>query len=264
MKSPPFDPTFFERDPRFWPIAPAASAFVSFASWPPVAEYNARLVFSPGVVFREHVPRTRGKRRAAVGPRDLYDGRIIEEGWVPTRAGNWHDYLNMLVWATFPEAKKELHLRQHHAQVKRLETKVFALPNARTREQDALALLDEGGAVVLCREGAKDDLHAALTSRRSDVVKALFADGHAFGLVFGHAVYEGLVKGDPEGWVAVCLSAWDGAVDPASLVRAADISLASALTAEGSFLSPDTLVRLDLPLLREPARDALGEATIRP
>jgi hypothetical protein len=54
------------------------------------------------------------------------------------------------------------------------------LPNARTREQDALALLDEGGVIVL-------------------------SDGRAStALGFGHALYEGLVRGGPAA-TASCL-----------------------------------------------------------
>ena len=261
----PFDPTFFERDPLFWPIAEVASAFVSFSSWPAVAEYGSRVPHRAGVEFREQPKKPRGRRRPAIGPRDLYDGRIIEEGWVPTRPGSWHDFLNMLVWATFPEAKRQLHARQHRAQAARITAPVLALPNARTREQDALALLDEGGVVVLCREGAEADVRAALAERRAG---PLFAAGEARGIIFGHAVYEELVLGRSGGWAAghVAEIARDEIAggDGAALVRAADVALAAALAREGSFQSPAELARVDLSLLRaEASRNGIS-AAVRP
>lgn len=249
MTRPPFDPAFFEKDPLFWPVARAASAFSSFESWPPIVEYGARVAHRAPVAFREQPKKPRGRRRSAVGPRELYDGRIVEEGWVPTRPESWHDFFNMLVWAAFPEAKQALHRRQHRAQVARLGGPVKALPNARTREQDALTLMDEGGVVVLCRGVVEDELRLALAERRAG---PLFASGAARGIIFGHAVYEELVLGRSGGWAAGHVAACDAdrRADPEDLVRAADASLAAALAAEGSFASPGALARVDLSLLR--------------
>ena len=81
----------------------------------------------------------------------------------------WHDFLNALVWATFPRAKLALHRRQHAAIERWIPPGATQLPNARTREQDALALVDEGG-VLLCED------------------RTFF---------FGHALFEGLVFGQP-------------------------------------------------------------------
>lgn len=79
----------------------------------------------------------------------------------------WHDFLNALVWLTFPNAKRAFHRRQHAAIERSIPAGATHPPNARTREQDALALIDEGG--VLMVEG-----------------RTMF---------FGHALYEGLVSG---------------------------------------------------------------------
>jgi hypothetical protein len=243
----PFDPTFFEKDPLFWPIAGAAAAFAAFAGWPPIAEYGRAVAHRASVTFREQPKKRRGRRTEAIGPRDLYDGRIIEEGWVPTRPESWHDFLNMLVWASFPEAKWQLHLRQHRAHAARLGGPVMALPNARTREQDALALMDEGGVVVLCRKGVEDDVRRALAERRA---APLFASGAARGVIFGHAVYEELVRDRRDGWAAGLVAGCDDpGADPESSVRDADTALAAALAREGSFDSPVTLARVDLSLL---------------
>ncbi|MEZ4306707.1 MAG: DUF3025 domain-containing protein [Polyangiaceae bacterium] len=277
MRAAPFDPLFFKRDPLFWPIARAASAFSDFASFPPVAEYGARVAHRAPVTFREQPKKPRRRRRAPVGARDLYDGRIVCEGWVPTRPGSWHDFLNMLVWAAFPEAKWQVHARQYSAHVARIEGTVRALPNARTREQDALALLDEGGVVLLCKRGMLGAVRGAFAERRDGDVRALFDRGDARAVVFGHAVYEELVHGRDGGWCAGCFfeveegalaagevaasagdvaaSAGDVAApareDLSAIVGVADRCLAGLLAREGSLGSPAELSRVDVPLLRE-------------
>jgi hypothetical protein len=166
-----FDPRFFEADPRFWPVARAASCFVNHTTWPRPEEYSDAFAGRPHPVrFVSDPPNQR--RRGPVDFAKTYDGRI-EKGEVPTRPGMWHDFLNALVWATFPRAKAALHRRQHLLFRGWAEPGAARLPNARTREQDALALVDEGGIVVL------DGSNGSRT------------------VTFGHALFEGLVHGTP-------------------------------------------------------------------
>jgi hypothetical protein len=169
-----FDGAFFEKDERFWPIADKARRFVEHTEWPGVAEYNELLPAGSSVRFVEqHPPKAKAPPRRAD---DLYDARIMD-GEIPTRPGSWHDYLNALVWATFPKSKATLHARQHAVVTRWLaeagsinaDGTVDKLPNARTREHDALALVDEGGIVIL----------------------------GGLPIIFGHALYEGLVFGTP-------------------------------------------------------------------
>jgi hypothetical protein len=167
-----FDGRFFCNHRLFWPIARAASAFAGEANWPNVASYARAFDGEPPVRFEEARPAPkRARRRIAVDPDALYDARIAAAGVVPTRPGSWHDFLNALVWATFPRAKRLLHSRQHAELAARLVPGARTLPPTRTREHDALALLDEGGVV-------------ALGDGRDRVC-----------VVFGHALYEGLVLG---------------------------------------------------------------------
>jgi hypothetical protein len=156
---------FFEKDARFWPIAPAARRFAEYADFPAPEELRA-----PGVAF---VSARKPRRvRRAVPPEAAYDVRI-EHGEVPTRPDSWHDFLNALVWATFPASKRAIHALQAAIVRRARNANPHALPNARTREHDALALLDEGGVLVL--RSAEAELE----------------------LGFGHALYEGLVHGGP-------------------------------------------------------------------
>lgn len=169
-----FDGRFFEGHALFWPLAPAASSFSGERDWPPVEAYERAFLdrTTTPVRFEAAPPPPRGRRRAtAIDPRRLYDARITRDRCVPTRPRSWHDFLNALVWATFPRAKLALHQRQHRVLIERIPAGARTLPPTRSREHDALALIDEGGVVLL-------------------------DDGHVREMVlFGHALYEGLVLG---------------------------------------------------------------------
>jgi hypothetical protein len=206
-----FDARFFEKSPHFLPIARAAETFADFADWPSVDDYDrlgapVRFVLQPPAP-RRGLPEVRWAK-------DLYDARIVR-GEVPTRQGHWHDYLNALVWATFPLSKAALHARQHTVIESWLrdrgavddEGRFSKLPGSRTREHDALALIDEGGIVVL---------------QDKDVI-------------FGHALYEGLVMGT-RSMIARAIIAPAGERDP-------DRALAARLALP---LSPEELPRRPL------------------
>jgi hypothetical protein len=222
-----FEARFFERSALFWPIARAARTFAERADWPAVAEY--------GAAFEEHVRPVRfelapPRRRRSPGPivrGELYDAAIALRGVVPTRARMWHDYLNALVWASFPRAKAMLHRRQHAAIERWIPDGARQLPNARTRELDALALLDEGGVLVI---GGTP-------------------------LVFGHALFEGLVLGQPA-MVASSLALAEAELcspDREAIVRFADARLAALLADVERIVDPRELRRFDLSRCTFPA-----------
>jgi hypothetical protein len=124
-----WNPRCFERGARFASIAAAAARFVDFADWPSVAEIDRRLASDAGVRFVA----------ADKGPG--YEARIALAGEVPTRVASWHDFLNALVWASFPRAKWALTARLHTLATARG-------PGNRSREEDFLALFDEGGVAI--------------------------------------------------------------------------------------------------------------------
>jgi hypothetical protein len=171
------------------------------------------------VRFELQPPRRR--RRGPLEPDALYDARITRDGVVPSRGSNWHDFLNAIVWATFPRAKRALHARQHRAISKRIEPGASRLPPARTRELDALAILDEGGVLSLI-----DDAGAVVQT-----------------ITFGHAMYEafvcdGLTLSSPR------CALLHGAPSSASLQERlvwADEALKTLLETDGSFLDPASM-----------------------
>src|SRR5215472_912789 len=168
----PFDPQFITRDARFWPLARAARALSGGADFPPIESLARVFDGDPPVRFVAATPRRR--RGAPLDARALYDARITLDRTVPTRSRCWHDLMNALVWGAFPLAKRALHARQYRAVARRLVPGARRLPPARTPEQDALALLDEGGVVLVPREV---DIRASQTTEL---------------IVFGHAIYESL------------------------------------------------------------------------
>ncbi|MFO0570555.1 MAG: DUF3025 domain-containing protein [Polyangiaceae bacterium] len=161
-----FDARFYEKSPVFWPIASFAARFADRADFPEPPELDV-LVSDGSLRFRPATGRPR-RRPLPVDVRSLYDGRILLDGIVPTRRRSWHDYLNALVWAAFPRAKRALHAEQLGELRSAIDANAGRLPNARSRRHDALAIVDEGGVLVLRAE-------------------------REVPIVFGHALFEELV-----------------------------------------------------------------------
>jgi hypothetical protein len=234
-----FDPRFVERSPLFWPLRRAASWLVELVDFPPAGALDRVFEGDPPVHFVPATPRARRRRRGPLDPGALYDARITRDRCVPTRARSWHDVLNALVWGTFPRAKLTLHARQHRATSERIGGGARTLPPTRTREQDALALIDEGGVVVLA-----SDTGAATAALRGRALQEMIASGAAEALIFGHAVYESLVFGvAPAAVAAVVVPREDADGD---LVREADGALARALADASRFCAPTELCRVDV------------------
>lgn len=113
-----------------------------------------------------------------------YEVRIFENGEVQTRADNWHDLFNALVWLAFPKTKAALN-GHHYRQMKaRWGEKL------RGTARDVLTLFDEGGIVVACADVSLSALlrefrwKRLFWDRRGDVVESMRF------CVFGHAIYE--------------------------------------------------------------------------
>lgn len=84
-----------------------------------------------------------------------YEPRCYLKGEVQTRADNWHDLLNALVWLVFPEAKAAINARHYDAL-----TAGGAFPGAvadssrsqRGAVRDMNTLFDESGVIVACAD----------------------------------------------------------------------------------------------------------------
>ena len=218
-----WDPELAARSPLFWPIADAMNALATAhgdaASFPSPETIDAALGARAGVRFERQRPKPRRRRSGQPDSEPMYDARIAREGCVPTRPGSWHDLMNALVWATFPAAKRALHARQH-------DLVVPAAPGEsarRPRELDALALLDEGGVVVVTARPLEDE----------DALTAAIANGDAKAIVFGHAIYEGVVLGRPAPLASVVC-----------VVGEADGGLAAVVADRAQIIDPRAMLRV--------------------
>ncbi|UJR83333.1 DUF3025 domain-containing protein [Sandaracinus amylolyticus] len=178
-------------------VAPWAARLARFPRFPAVSELDAtlrdRLAIEPGVALEPQV-KTR-RRRGPVDRDALYEVRIHVHRRVPTRERSWHDLTNALVWAAFPRSKRALTARQLAILDAVLPRDAARLPSARTREQDALAMLDEGGIVVLVTHAHHGDATRAHEGGDEDALRQLRDGGHAAPLVFGHAMMEHALEG---------------------------------------------------------------------
>jgi len=127
--------------PAFGPYDALLARLTGEPTWPPVT--RLRLLLGADIDFV--VPA--GRLPAGLDDSDV-DGSYI--GWcvagrVPTRERNLHDLMNALTWARFPAAKMALCRRQ----VAVARARGRHTNRLRTREQDRLAMLDEGGILVV-------------------------------------------------------------------------------------------------------------------
>ncbi|SNY68680.1 Protein of unknown function [Stenotrophomonas sp. CC120223-11] len=142
--------------------------------WPSIAALDARLALS-------------GKQLVEQDATLLADGLHYEariaQGRIATRAENWHDLFNALVWARYPQLKQALNVQQcrHIASMP---------PGQRNRAQAALTQFDETGVIVRVRN------HTLLAAWNVHDWCALFESRHwlsgdiAIAAVFGHALME--------------------------------------------------------------------------
>lgn len=204
----------------------------------------ARYPDEPGLRFVDCPPKTRkrGRREEALDPCRFYDGRITRDREVPTRLENVHDFYNALVWIAFPRTKRAIHARQFAALERWIPEGAHRIPGRRTREQDALTLFDEGGAVLV----------------GSGPTATLVA--------FGHALLEHFeLRTTP---IAATALRIDEALEPTDegFYDALDRKLAARVADPNGFLEPglDALVRLDANGGVEPVEQGSGRPGMKP
>lgn len=104
--------------------------------WPPITALDACLSL-PGWQLVE--------QDAALLADGLHYEARIAQGRIATRADNWHDLFNALVWASHPQLKRALNAQQ----CRHIEAMP---PGQRNRAQAALTQFDETGVIVRVRD----------------------------------------------------------------------------------------------------------------
>ncbi|MGP3395950.1 DUF3025 domain-containing protein [Stenotrophomonas maltophilia] len=142
--------------------------------WPSIAALETRLTL-PGKHLVE--------QDAALLADGLHYEARIAQGRIATRADNWHDLFNALVWARYPQLKQVLNVQQcrHIASMP---------PGQRNRAQAALTQFDETGVIVRVRD---EDVLAAWDVHDWPALfePARWQSGDiAIAAIFGHALME--------------------------------------------------------------------------
>jgi hypothetical protein len=252
----PFSVEALRESPWFWALGDAAAALPDVDEWPArgaLDRMHARAALAAGVpplTFAPHVKRRRTRRGPPVELESLYDGSIALRHAVPTREADWHDLFNALVFTSFPRSKHALHLRQFEQQRTRIGAGDRRLANARTREQDTLTLLDEGGCIVAGQGALLAELSALSFEALPSALDAGVARGALAVAPFGHALFEHVIAryACPSSF-AVFVEARELPRERAALVAAIDSAFASVLGSAERLQSPAELRRLDLATL---------------
>jgi len=174
-----FVPRVWRQSPWMAEIAATAGRFEERERWPEVAEYGSAA--APVRFVEQRVGASAG----------AYDAMIVEQGEVLTRARCWHDFFNAMIWCTFPRAKLALHRRLLAS------TPAIRPPGGRTRAQDLLTILDEGGVLLVAPAAS----HAALREQIA-AQEPVHRGGARLdrlprhrAVAFGHALLEHVVLG---------------------------------------------------------------------
>jgi len=155
-----------------------------------------------------------------------YEQRIAR-GAIPTRADNWHDLFNALIWLRYPQVKAALNGRQI-AEIAVVGTK------QRSRAQCALTHFDEAGVIVLLRDPGllalwdAHDWHALFWRERG-----AWSDGRIGVEVFGHALLEHALS-PQQLLVGKCIAVLDSS---SALTRKAAVRRVAAAIASGEALN---------------------------
>ena len=180
------------------------------AAWPTVTQIDA-LRSQGDATGAGRVPRFVEQTPALLRDGLHYEQRIAERGEVATRAQNWHDLINALIWLRYPALKSALNARQV-SEIGKVGKK------ARSRAQCALTHFDEAGVVVAMRDASllafwdAHDWHALFWRERD-----AWRDGRIDVVVFGHALLEHALR--PHQLLvgkALVVAANDAAVDRAA------------------------------------------------
>ena len=137
------------------------------------------------------------------------------------------------------------------------------MPNARTREQDALSLFDEGGLLI----GAPRELDVELEGADDGALGAQLARGAIAVVPFGHALYEHMVAGAPCPLATAYVVRAPArsllhsrAEEPRAWTRELDAALAVALSAPTAFAEPSPARGISLRALDDIARARISPA----
>ncbi len=108
-------------------------------AWPTLAQLNDAMPFADKRFVQQD--------QTLIDDGLHYEVRIAERHAIATRAENWHDLFNAMIWCRYPAIKQALNARQ----IAHIATMGIA---QRNRAQYALTQFDEAGVIVRVRDPA--------------------------------------------------------------------------------------------------------------
>jgi Protein of unknown function (DUF3025) len=129
-----------------------------------------------------------------------YEAHIYQTGLVPTRAANrhWadadalHDYLNALMWLSWPKTKAALNAAQYRSAHGLVGERGTESTSQRGPLRDRLTLLDESGVVVVCEKPFGDLLKGKHWTDLFLTHRASIEQGRFQVFVVGHGLLQRL------------------------------------------------------------------------
>jgi len=173
--------------PLLAPLHPVL-AELSSDDFPALHDCNALLDAQPSPITVQSGPTLRfiAQQSGKQPFESQYEPRCYLKGEVSTRANNWHDLFNALVWLTFPRTKAILNARHYDALVEERTSG----KGGRSAVRDVNTLFDESGVIVVYSDA---ELAALLRGhqwkelfwhRRDQLRGSMGFD------IFGHGLYE--------------------------------------------------------------------------
>ena len=190
-----WNPDFMAISPLFFPLqSQAALLSCNRDCWPSLDDFqnllanqNASLKSLNGAKIR-FIPQA----SKPLHWQDDYEPRIFLKGEVQTRLENWHDFFQVLVWATFPKTKAILNAKHYQAIRHRKETNPDS--KQRTPVENALTQFDECGAIVVSSDNDLLDLIREFRWKEVFWQHRNILKDQLQCFVFGHAIYEKALK----------------------------------------------------------------------
>ncbi len=171
----------------FAPLHPVLARLPS-SGFPDLQDCNALFAaHHPPITTRSGMPLRFVAQEEGRLPFEAQDEpRCYLSGEVQTRARNWHDLFNALVWLTFPQAKAAINARHYRV----LAGAPGLGRGPRGGERDMLTLLDESGVIVPCADPEFERLLREFRWKELFWHRRARLESAMDFYLFGHSLYE--------------------------------------------------------------------------
>lgn len=185
-------PDFLQASPLFEPLRPAGGGLEHLHDWPDIGalENLQDNVATPPVTRSDKPIHFVSQDVSAREFAQKYEPRIYLAGEVQTRAQNWHDLFNALVWLTFPRAKAALNQLHYQALLQEHGNEKVQ----RGPLRDMATLFDESGVIVVSSDAGLSKLLKNFEWKQLFWWQREAVCAHMRFFLFGHGLYEKALK----------------------------------------------------------------------